>query len=217
MILTNLKAFFTCLERVQELKCLPAEPPHRLPADRTRQAWPQHGDIAFDHVSLQYTTPGVKVLDDISVAIPAGCRVGVVGRTGAGKSSFMSLIFRLVDATEGRITIDGVDTRDVGLEMLRRKIAIIPQEPILMQGTVRYNLDPFNTQDEGVIRDVMRRVELDPVTLDVHVEASGHGLSEGQKQLICFARALLTGAPVILMDEPTANCDLETGARTWLR
>jgi ATP-binding cassette subfamily C (CFTR/MRP) protein 1 len=218
LILTNLQVFFTSLERIKEFESLPQEPPHVLPSDRglAERSWPWSGAISCVGTSLQYARDankapaGPRVLDGITLEIAAGDRVGVVGRTGAGKSSMMSVLFRLVDPTEGTISIDGVDTASVGLTLLRRNIAIIPQDPILMKGTVRYNLDPFNNHNDEEIRDVMTRAHLNTTLLSAEVESGGIGLSVGQRQLICLARAILTRAPIILMDEPTASCDVET-------
>ena len=218
LILTNLQVFFTSLERIKEFESLPQEPPHVLPGDRVlaERSWPWSGAVRCVNASLQYARDtngapaGPRVLDNVSLEISPGDRVGVVGRTGAGKSSLMSVLFRLVDPTGGSILIDGVDTADVGLTLLRRNIAIIPQDPILMKGTVRYNLDPFDTHSDAEVRDVMERAHLSTSLLSTEVEAGGIGLSVGQRQLICLARAILTRAPIILMDEPTASCDLET-------
>ena len=135
LILTNLQVFFTSLERIKEFESLPQEPSHVLHGDRSLQerSWPWNGAISCEGTSLQYARDandaptGPRVLDGVSLDIAAGDRVGVVGRTGAGKSSLMGVLFRLVDPTSGTISIDGVDTGSVGLTLLRRSIAIIPQ------------------------------------------------------------------------------------------
>lgn len=210
MIITTLRAYFTALERIQEYENLPQEPPHCLPGDEALTAWPSEGVIAFDNAGLRYAPQMPPALRDITIRIPARARVGVVGRTGAGKSSLMSLVFRLVDSTQGKVLIDGVDTQKVGLRKLRKSISIVPQEPILMNGTVRYNLDPFNEKSEVELERALRMAYLDPELLDLDINGGGDSLSAGQQQLLCFARALLHRAPVVIMDEPTANCDMET-------
>lgn len=112
--------------------------------------WPNSGEIIFENASLRYKPGQPEVLKNISLVIEGGWKVGVVGRTGAGKSSLMSLVFRLVEATGGRVLIDGVDVAQVGLHALRSNISIIPQDPILMAGSVRYNLDPFGAKTDEV-------------------------------------------------------------------
>jgi ABC-type multidrug transport system fused ATPase/permease subunit len=218
MIVTNLQVFFTSLERIKEFEVLPQERPHVAAGDAELEnsGWPTHGEITINHASLQYgrtasgQPSGPRVLDDLSLRIEAGHKIGIVGRTGAGKSSLVSVLFRLVEPTGGQIVIDQVDTSSVGLSLLRKNIAIIPQDPILMKGTVGYNLDPFSMYSPAAVLDAMTRAHLDHSLLETSVESGGIGLSVGQRQLICLARALLTRAPIVLMDEPTANCDLET-------
>jgi ABC-type multidrug transport system fused ATPase/permease subunit len=122
----------------------------------------------------------------------------------------MSLVFRLVEASGGATLIDGVDTSHVGLTKLRQSISIIPQDPILMAGSVRYNLDPFGLKSEPELVSALLKAHLSPAVLDESVTDSGGNLSAGQRQLLCFARALLFPAQVVIMDEPTASCDLET-------
>lgn len=218
MIVTNLQVFFTSLERIREFETLPQEKPHVKPDDARLKfmRWPTRGAITFDNTTLQYGRDhnghptGPKVLDGISLRIFAGHKVGIVGRTGAGKSSLVSALFRLVEPTGGTISIDGTNTADIGLTLLRKNIAIIPQDPILMKGTVHYNLDPFGESSTEAVLDAMTRAHLDHSLRHTEVESGGIGLSVGQRQLICLARAILARAPIILMDEPTANCDLET-------
>lgn len=211
MIITNVKTWFTCLERVLELVDTPQEPPHELPTDANLPSnWPGKGEIKFENVCLRYAPHLPLVLNGISLTIPGGSRVGVVGRTGAGKSSLMSLIFRLVESSNGQTLIDNVKTASVGLHKLRKSISIIPQDPILMQGTVRYNLDPFGLKSEAALREALTKAHLSPDLLGSSVSDSGGNLSAGQRQLLCFARALLFPAPVVIMDEPTASCDLAT-------
>ena len=210
MLVTNVMVYFTSLERVREFELLPQEPPHTLLADARLGDWPAAGGITLSGLSLQYSADTATVLKKLSVEFKPGESIGVVGRTGAGKSSLMSVIFRLVNPTGGQVLIDGVDTQTVGLRRLREKITIIPQEPILMSGTARYNLDPFGAKGETELLRAMEHAQLAPALLDVDVDLAGEGLSMGQRQLLCFARAILHRTPILLMDEPTANCDLAT-------
>jgi ABC-type multidrug transport system fused ATPase/permease subunit len=136
----------------------------------------------------------------------------VVGRTGAGKSSLVSVLFRLIDPLDGQVRIDGMDTKTLGLEALRSRISIIPQEPVLMMGTVRFNLDPFNEHPDAWLAEAIQRVGLD-VRLSINdaVDVGGANMSAGERQLLCFARALiLKENRILVMDEPSSSLDMGT-------
>ncbi|KAF2099088.1 hypothetical protein NA57DRAFT_38826 [Rhizodiscina lignyota] len=198
---------------------LDEEPPLHLA--QVRPSWPEHGEIVFDNVEMRYR-PGLPlVLQGLSVHVKAGERIGVVGRTGAGKSSIMSTLFRLVDICGGTITIDGVDIGTVGLLDLRSRLAIIPQDPTLFRGTVRSNLDPFGEHTDLELWSALRQADLvapdanmtdknQRVHLDGIVEEEGLNFSLGQRQLMALARALVRGSQIIVCDEATSSVDMET-------
>lgn len=208
-LLTNL----TSLERLLEYKLgeLPQEPPWHQPSDPAPTAWPCAGSIRFEDVALRYRAGLPRALDGFSLEIAGGEKLGIVGRTGAGKSSVTSILFRLVDCEAGRVLIDGVDILSLGVHTLRRAISMIPQEPIVMSGTVRYNLDPFCRRDDSELTAALRKAGLWPaVSLDTVAGGVGAGLSAGQRQLLTFGRTLLQDARLVVMDEPTASVDVQT-------
>lgn len=209
-LLSNL----TSLERLLEYKLgdLPQEPAWKLKSDPDIGTWPKAGDVHFKNVCLRYR-PGLPLaLENFQLEIQSGERLGVVGRTGAGKSSITSALFRLVDCESGCILINGKDISQLGLHTLRRAISMIPQEPIIMHGTVKYNLDPFSTCSDKALEQALRTCGLPAsVTLDSKAgDAAGVGLSAGEKQLLTFGRTLLQDSRIVVMDEPTASVDLQT-------
>eukprot|EP00471_Norrisiella_sphaerica_P008681 CAMPEP_0184506154 /NCGR_PEP_ID=MMETSP0113_2-20130426/53352_1 /TAXON_ID=91329 /ORGANISM="Norrisiella sphaerica, Strain BC52" /LENGTH=1408 /DNA_ID=CAMNT_0026895859 /DNA_START=1010 /DNA_END=5236 /DNA_ORIENTATION=+ len=203
---------FTSLERVLEYKSheIPQEKEWRRKDDPTPDVWPLKGQIEFDEVALVYREGLPPAIKGVSFAIKAGKTCGVVGRTGAGKSSLVVSLFRIVERSGGRILVDGKDIGTLGLQTVREALSIIPQQPLLLQGTVRHNLDPFDECSEKEIQQALVDVGLSPSIVDSEVGPGGSYLSAGERQLISFGRALLSKAKIIVMDEPTANIDINT-------
>ena len=156
-------------------------------------------------------------LKNLSCNIQGGMKVGIVGRTGAGKSTILQVLFRLTDCYEGKITIDGQNINDVGLHKLRQNIAFIPQTPFLIQGTIRENIDPFNDFGDELIIETLEEVQLWQHIqnkcqngLSTILTESNNLFSMGQKQLLCLARAIIRKSKILVLDEATANVDLQT-------
>lgn len=188
-----------------------------LPTDKDLpKDWPSRGDVELKGLSLRYRDGLPLVLKQLSASIKGGERIGVVGRTGAGKSSMMLALFRLVEASEGSIEIDGVDIGKLGLETLRSKLAIMPQDPVLYSGTIRTNLDPVNEHKDIELWQALEKahlkdqIEKQDLKLEAPVTEGGENWSIGQRCQICLARALLRHAKILIMDEATASIDLQT-------
>jgi ABC-type multidrug transport system fused ATPase/permease subunit len=169
--------------------------------------WPTLGEIVFNAVTIKYRTPLLPAVHNFSLRVPPSSRVGILGRTGSGKSSLFAALLRTTDLFQGQILIDGVDIKGVGLDLLRESIGVVLQEPTLFKGSLKHNLDLLGTHSQDQVIALLQRLQLFPGREQSVLLAACDHFSQGEKQLLCIARAMLKPARILLMDEPTSAVD----------
>ena len=217
-IAADLENIMISLERCLQYTRIETEAPNIIrekDEQLIEKKWPNEGKIKFENYSVKYRPNTEIVLKNLNFEIKGNEKIGVVGRTGSGKSTICLCLFRILEPLEGTIYIDDEDITKIGLEILRKNMTIIPQDPCLMEGSLRYNIDPFGTKSDEEIVSILNKIgfeytESDDQILNRKIEQGGSNLSVGEKQLVCIARAIIRKTKIVIMDEATANIDMKT-------
>ncbi|KAK2366481.1 ABC transporter C family member [Trifolium repens] len=212
----TLANYIISVERLNQYMHIKSEAEEIVEGNRPPTNWPDAGKVEINDLKIRYRSDGPLVLHGITCTFKAGHKIGIVGRTGSGKSTLISALFRLVEPAGGKIVVDGIDISSIGLHDLRSRFGVIPQDPTLFDGTVRYNLDPLSQHTDQEIWEVLGKCQLREVVqgkeegLNSSVVEDGSNWSMGQRQLFCLGRALLRRSRILVLDEATASIDNST-------